>query len=142
VSWWKVTGRYCGKGPNKLFVGGIVSMIRMYDFTVHFGHDRADVNDYCTYSPNSFGRRTHRYPFGHSMARQSALTLETCYPSCVFGKHPDARPIYRLLHNLVRPRTQAKTWRCSNLHHDFPIRGEPSNIIRSRLLMSCRWRFP
>jgi hypothetical protein len=124
VSWWKVTGKYCRKGPKRVFVGGVVSIIRMSDFTTH--DDRADVNDYCTYSRNSFGRRAHRHPFGHSMARQSALTLETCYPSCVFGKHPDARPIYRLLHSLVRPRTQPKAWHCSNHHHDsFPNRGEP-----------------
>lgn len=126
MSWWKVSGRYCGKGPKRVFVGAVVSIIRMSDFTTHFGHDRADVNDYCTHSPNSFGRRAHRHPFGHSMARQSALTLETCCPSCVFGKRPDAPPIYRLLHSLVRPSTQAKTQRFSYDHyHDFPIRGEP-----------------
>ncbi|KIJ91679.1 hypothetical protein K443DRAFT_14202 [Laccaria amethystina LaAM-08-1] len=27
VSWWKVTGKYCGKGPKRVFVGGVVSII-------------------------------------------------------------------------------------------------------------------
>ena len=124
MSWWKVTGRYCGKGSKKILVGGVVSMIRMSNLANHFDHDRPDVNDYCTYSPNAFRHRAHRHPFGHSMARQSASTLKNCYPSCVFGKHLDARPIYCLLYNLVQPRTQTKTWRCSSHHHDFPIRGE------------------
>lgn len=125
MSWWKVTGKYCGKGPKRILVGGLVSMIRMSNFTTYSSHDRADVNDYCTYSSNAFGHRAHHHPFGHSMARQSALTLKTCYPSSVFGEHPDARPIYCLLHSLVQPRTQAKTWHCSDQHHDFPTRGEP-----------------
>ncbi|EDR01473.1 uncharacterized protein LACBIDRAFT_295579 [Laccaria bicolor S238N-H82] len=27
VPWWKVTAKYCGKGPKKVFVGGVVSII-------------------------------------------------------------------------------------------------------------------